>query len=167
MSLAAKKWLESALIVLVAGGNTMMPASLCAAGNPEAIYFSGWLTSLDLKTHTITVKGKTTMVFALDLQKCTIVRNGNGSTGPAQLGGLRNANVGDAVVGKLSLAGPSSVVVRLDLTANPRYGRPVPDKPGFITSPYTTAITAPFDVRGYPRDAMVKDPLSGKVILIP
>jgi hypothetical protein len=59
------------------------------------------------------------------------------------------------------------VVVRLDFTASPRFGRPVPNKPGFITTPYTTAITTPLDVRGYPRGAMVKDPVSGKIILIP
>lgn len=142
-------------------------SSARAADPPKAIDFAGWLTELDLKTNTIAVKGKKVMVFAIDLQKCSIIRNGNGSTGPMQWGGLKNARVGDAVIGRLSLAGPAPVVVRLEFTAQPRVGLPIPGKPGFIRTPYTSAVPTPLDVRGYARGTMLKDPASGKIILVP
>ncbi len=84
-----------------------------------------------------------------------------------QWGGLKNARVGDAVIGRLSLAGATPIVDKLEFTADPRFGLPIPGKPGFIRTPYTSAVTTPLDVRGYPRGAMVKDPASGKIILIP
>lgn len=161
-----KALFQSAMIG-VAVGWFAWTTSIRAADKATSIDFAGWLTAVDLDAKTITVKGKKAMIFTIDMRQCDIVRNGNGSTGPAQLGGLKNARVGDAVVGKLSLAESSPVVVRLDFTANPRFGLPIPNKPGFILTPYTSAIRAPLDVRGYPRGAMVKDPLSGKIILIP
>ena len=46
------------------------------------------------------------------------------------------------------------------------YGVPVPDKPGFVMSPY-----APnggyVDVRGLPKGIQVKDPYTGKIFLTP
>ena len=46
------------------------------------------------------------------------------------------------------------------------YAKPVPGKPGFVTSPY-----APYqgyiDVRGFPPGTEVKDPYSGKTFLVP
>jgi hypothetical protein len=43
----------------------------------------------------------------------------------------------------------------------------VSKKPGFITSPYASSSRLPIDVHGLPRGAMVKDPSTGKIILIP
>jgi hypothetical protein len=46
------------------------------------------------------------------------------------------------------------------------YGIPVPNKPGFVTSPYSP--TAGYvDVRGFPSGTEVKDPYSGKIFLTP
>ena len=46
------------------------------------------------------------------------------------------------------------------------YAKPVPGKPGFVTSPF-----APYqgyiDVRGFPPGTEVKDPYSGKTFLVP
>jgi hypothetical protein len=52
------------------------------------------------------------------------------------------------------------------VTGNYEYGKGVPGKPGFVTSPY-----APYqgyvDVRGYAPGTEVKDPYTGKTFLVP
>ena len=46
------------------------------------------------------------------------------------------------------------------------YAIPVPDKPGFVTSPYAPKAGY-VDVRGFPSGTEVKDPYSGKIFLTP
>jgi hypothetical protein len=46
------------------------------------------------------------------------------------------------------------------------YGIPVPNRPGFVTSPYAPK-SGYVDVRGFPSGTEVKDPYSGKVFLTP
>src|SRR3954447_18078336 len=46
------------------------------------------------------------------------------------------------------------------------YAIPVPNKPGFVTSPYAPKAGY-VDVRGFPSGIEVKDPYSGKIFLTP
>ena len=46
------------------------------------------------------------------------------------------------------------------------YGKTVPGKPGFVTSPYSPD-SGLVDVRGYPPGTPVKDPYTGKIFLVP
>ena len=46
------------------------------------------------------------------------------------------------------------------------YGIPVPNRQGFVTSPYAPAEGL-VDVRGFPSETEVKDPYSGKIFLTP
>lgn len=46
------------------------------------------------------------------------------------------------------------------------YGIPVPNKAGFVTSPYAPR-SGYVDVRGFPSGTEVKDPYSGKIFLTP
>ena len=46
------------------------------------------------------------------------------------------------------------------------YAKPVPGKPGFVTSPYDP-YKGYIDVRGFPPGTEVKDPYSGKTFLVP
>jgi hypothetical protein len=46
------------------------------------------------------------------------------------------------------------------------YGIPVPNKPGFVTSPYSPK-SGYVDVRGFASGTEVKDPYSGKIFLTP
>ena len=46
------------------------------------------------------------------------------------------------------------------------YAQPVPNKPGFVTSPYAP-YSGYVDVRGFPPGTEVKDPYTQKVFLVP
>ncbi len=46
------------------------------------------------------------------------------------------------------------------------YAKPVPGKPGFVSSPYEQ-YKGYIDVRGFPPGTEVKDPYSGKSFLVP
>ena len=46
------------------------------------------------------------------------------------------------------------------------YGTAVPDKPGFVKSPYAPDQGL-VDVRGFPPGTEVKDPFTGKIFLVP
>ena len=46
------------------------------------------------------------------------------------------------------------------------YGIPVPNKPGFVTSPYSPK-SGYVDIRGFPSGTEVKDPYTGKIFITP
>lgn len=69
-------------------------------------------------------------------------------------------------------ATPVPIVVRRGSSVSPTvrgdlpYAVPVPNKPGFVTSPYAPGQGL-VDIRGIPSGTEVKDPFTGKIFLTP
>jgi hypothetical protein len=68
---------------------------------------------------------------------------------------------------------PTPVTARVAATVAPSklrrdlpYGIPVPNRPGFVTSPYAPK-SGYVDIRGFPSGTEVKDPYTGKIFLTP
>jgi hypothetical protein len=63
---------------------------------------------------------------------------------------------------------PSAVQVQANRSATPSaapFASPVPNKPGFVYSPYDAKYL--IDVRGFPPGTQVTDPNSGKIFKVP
>src|SRR5436190_18112287 len=61
---------------------------------------------------------------------------------------------------------PTAATVNKPTKGDLPYGIPVPNKPGFVTSPYSPN-SGYVDVRGFPQGTEVKDTCSQKIFLVP
>jgi len=140
-----------------------------APEKPDDLYFSGRLIEVDPAKNTIVVRSKKKeLVFTIDPHRCDITVDGS-----VTQRSLKFARVGDAVMGELSVKEAKPYVTWVEFTRHPLVGRPVPNKPGFILSPYLpkwpdpTQYPEPMDARQLAHGDMVFDDTTGKVFLVP
>ena len=140
-----------------------------AAAKTKELYFSGLLIKVDPAKNTFIIRSiKKELVFEIDPHRCDITVNGSVTERS-----LKFAQPGDAVMGELSLRETKPYVTWVEFTRHPLVGRPVPNKPGFILSPYLpkwpdpTQYPEPMDARQLAHGDMVFDDTTGKVFLVP
>ena len=153
-----------AVISLVA--LTMLGAAQDAS---KSLYFSGYLVEVNPAKQTFAIRShEKVLVFTVDIHRCWITQDG--SVTRRNLGWAR---VGDAVMGKLAMAKGQRYVEWVEFTRNPKPGKPVAGKPGFLTTPYGRIwgvpgkFAAPVDARGLEHGAMIFDDMSRKIFLVP
>ncbi len=148
-----------------------------AAEDASRVEFQGTVSSVAPEEKTITVRTRQKdFVFQIDPQRCKIVKDGSApDLRPAPASALSSAQIGDSVVGHFVVEREKPIVTRLYLTTKPETGVRVPEKPGFIVSPYRAASSpgpgatgkGAVDVRGYRRGSMLVDEESGRIFLVP
>ena len=169
----ARAFRPKSIFILLAIASTLAGAFTAstarAAEKAEKLYFSGRLIELDAARHTFVIRSrKKELVFTIDPQRCDITVNGSISERT-----LRFAQIGDAVMGKVSLKEAKPVVTWVEFTRKPQVGKPVPGRPGYIVSPYLPKWPQPgyhaeaMDARQLAHGDMVLDDISGKIFLVP
>ncbi len=135
----------------------------CEAGNPISDFFKRLGDSI-AHPHQSPPPRKTQKNRA----RATTVKEPAGSQDERTKTATKDAQVGaPSATPTPSIAHAAVSVPQADRKPrDPPYGVPVPNKPGFVTSPY-----APHqgfvDVRGFPSGTEVKDPYTGKIFLTP
>lgn len=149
--------------------NCALGPETTAEEKPEELYFSGRLIELDAAHHTFIIRSKKKeLVFTIDPHRCDITVDGSISERS-----LRFARIGDTVIGELSLKEAKPYVTWVEFTHKPQVGKPIPDRPGYIRSPYLPKSPRPgahsdaMDARRLAHGDMVLDDLSGKIFLVP
>ncbi len=104
----------------------------------KSVEFHGTVSAVDLGGKTLTVRARQKdFVFQIDPERCQIVKDGRAAEAAgAPAPTLSSAQIGDSVVGRLVVENDKPIVKKLYLTTTPEKGVRVPDKPGFIVSPY-------------------------------
>jgi hypothetical protein len=135
----------------------------------KELYFSGLLIKVDPAKNTFIIRSKKKeLVFAIDPHRFDITVNGSVTERS-----LKFAQPGDAVLGELSLRETRPYVTWVEFTRHAEIGKPVPNKPGFILSPYLPKWPEPWhhaeamDARQFSHGDMVLDDVTGKVFLVP
>jgi hypothetical protein len=142
---------------------------LWAEDTSKSLYFSGWLTEVNPAAKTFSIRSHNKiLVFTVDIRRCWITQDG--SVTRRNLGW---AKVGDAVMGRVSVAKGERFVKWVEFTRKPKPGKPVAGKPGFLASPYgaqwtgSDSFQTSFDARDLPQGAMIFDHMSKKIFLVP
>ena len=139
-----------------------MSSTRRADDKSDHFYFSGWLAEINPATHTFAVRnGHKLLQFTTIVSRTDISVDGRFSLQDS----LKQARIGDAVMGRVSLAEARPYVEWLEFTHKPAYALPLKSKPGFVPSPYNPIAT--FDARTSSRGDMVLDDLTEKIFLIP
>jgi hypothetical protein len=148
------------LLVLALIATTGFPVAF-ADKKADSVTLSGWLAEIDSPAHTFAIRnGKKVLQFTINPSRTNITTDDWGSLRTS----LSSARVGDAVMVKLSVAESHPYVESVKFTHRPATATPIKARPGFVLSPYSSAV---FDVRKCAHREMVEDVWLGKIFLVP
>lgn len=140
--------------------------ALALAPDKGAIYrIHGKVTAIDPIAKTITIGNKAGSKTMAISQYSVLIKNGAATS-------FSNVAIADEADGIAGMVFNKFTAISLRFgpyRGDLPYGIPVPNKPGYVTSPYRprVGLTGYVDVRGIPAGMEAKDPYSGKIFLVP
>ena len=124
-------------------------------------------------THRATWDGATVSFQsgALNEIAFTLTPNADGQTAVVTANSMFISNPGAAfrkVANYEAVAGVATTITAASQKANEiPTARPVPERPGFVYNPFDPTAARLLDVRGKPSGTKLKDPVSGKLFIVP
>jgi hypothetical protein len=147
---------------IVVQGVRVRPALQLPHDQGAVYHIHGKVSAIDPTAKTLTIASKSASKLMAMSQYTVVIKNGAATSFASVAMGDEADGIAGMVFGKFTAISVRFGPYRKDLP----YGVAVPDKPGYVTSPYSPRAGY-VDVTGMPASIEAKDPYSGKIFLVP